>query len=246
VAILSCRNLTKRFGSLKAVNDLTFEVGEGETFGIAGPNGSGKTTLFNLITGILRPDSGDVCFFDQRITGMRPHNIVRMGIARTFQIPAVFPSMTLLENVTASRHFGNRDSTASTFSYDEGDRREALEALEYVGLSDRRDLKAKDISLYDTKRLMIASAMATRPKMLFLDEPIAGLTPSETDDIVAKVREINKGGVTVILIEHVMRVLMAVSDRAMILHHGEKLSEGTPKEVSNDEKVIEAYLGERI
>jgi len=234
-AILEVRQVTKRFGQLAAVNNLSFEVEEGEVFGIAGPNGAGKTTLFNLISGLYSGE-GEIIFEGQRINGLRPYQICRKGLVRTFQIPTVFSTMSVYDNVRVGAHFGSdyRDDEDSIIR----------NVLDLVGLKGKESVEAKHLSLFDKKLTMLAATLATHPRLLMLDEPIAGLSPLEIQQSVALFKKINKElGITLIVIEHLMNVLMEISHRLMILHNGEKISIGSPEEVAKDKRVIEVYLG---
>jgi branched-chain amino acid transport system ATP-binding protein len=233
--ILRCENVTRRFGELVAVKDLSFEVEKGEIFGIAGPNGAGKTTLFNVITGFYR-GSGVIIFDNVNITGLRPHQVCRKGIARTFQIPQLFVTLPVVDNVKVGAHFGVQGG------HDE--RAIINETINLVGLQGKENVIAANLNLFDKKLTMLASALATKPKLLLLDEPIGGLSPTEVKQSVALVHKINQElGLTVIVIEHLMKVLTKISRRLMILHNGEKICLGPPQEVTNDKRVIEVYLG---
>jgi branched-chain amino acid transport system ATP-binding protein len=235
MAILQNSNVTKYFGNLAAVTDLSFEVENGEIFGIAGPNGAGKTTLFNLIAGIYSC-SGKIYFNGQQINGLRPHRICKMGIARTFQVPLVFSSLTVCQNIETGAHFG----------YDGNEDKASLvsEILEIIGLQDKADIEAMHLRLFDKKLTMLGSALATRPKLLLLDEPASGLNPNEIAQSISLFKSINeKFDLTIIVIEHLMRVLMDISNRLMILNNGEMISIGPPSDVAKDKKVIEVYLG---
>ena len=235
--ILQCKNVTKRFGSLAAVDDLSFEVEKGEIFGIAGPNGSGKTTLFNLITGVY-PFSGAISFEGGRISGLSSHKICHKGIARTFQIPQLFLSLPVNENIRAGAHFGapgKQDNEKETVA----------EVIDFVGLSGRENTVAANLKLLDKKRTMIATALATKPRLLLLDEPIAGLSPAEVKESIAMFKKINgEMGLTVIIIEHFMKVLTELSNRLMVLENGRNICIGLPVEISKNEKVVECYLGD--
>ena len=236
--ILKCDSVTQRFGELAAVNDLSFKVENGEIFGIAGPNGAGKTTLFNVITGIYR-GSGNIFLDGERISGLRPHQICHKRVARTFQIPQLFLTLPLVQNVRVGAHFGNPGG------YDE--KQNIKEVIRFVGLEGRENVLAGNLNLLDKKLTMVAAALATKPKLLLLDEPIGGLSPTETKEFMALVRKINQElGLTIIIIEHLMKALTALSDRLMIMHNGEKICLGPPPEVTADKKVIEVYLGRRF
>jgi branched-chain amino acid transport system ATP-binding protein len=240
--ILECTQLTRYFGGLAAVNQLSFSVQRGQIFGIAGPNGAGKTTLFNLLSGHVMPSSGVIRFVGREIQGAPPHQVCHLGIARTFQAPLVFGGGTVAENALVGSYFGKRAGFPG-LSFDRASRRRADEALEFAGLTGKRNWPADMISIFEKKQLMVASAMATNPQLMLLDEPVGGLNHAEIDAFIALIRRVQQAGVTVILIEHVMRALMALSDRVLIMHHGEKLSEGTPQEIRADAQVIQVYLG---
>lgn len=233
--ILQLNKVTQRFGQLAAVNNLSFEVEEGEIFGIAGPNGAGKSTLFNVITGFYR-GSGDIIFEGGNIRGLKPHQICHKGIARTFQIPELFLTLPLVENVKVGAHFGVRGAR--------GERERINEAINFVGLQGKENVFAANLNLFDKKTTLLAAALATKPKLLLLDEPIGGLSPTEVRESVALIRKINKElGLTIIVIEHLMKVLTKISQRLMILHNGEKICLGSPEEVTKNKRVIEVYLG---
>ena len=235
--ILQVRNLSKAFGAMMAVNDLSFEVPSGEVFGIAGPNGAGKTTLFNLITGFLQ-GSGEVRFEDKDVTNLKPHEICHRGIARTLQIPQVFSTLNVFDNIRFGAHFGNKHIK-------NGNETEVIHrVMDFVGLQDDQTAIAENMNLYHKKLIMIAAALATQPRLLLLDEPIGGLSPAEIDPLMELIRKINQElKITVIIIEHLMKVLKELSGRLMILHYGEEIRTGPPAEVMEDEKVREVYLG---
>jgi len=235
MSILQLNDVTQRFGELAAVDNLSFEVEEGEIFGIAGPNGAGKSTLFNVITGFYR-GSGEIIFGGGNIRGLKPHQVCHKGIARTFQIPELFLTLPVFDNVRVGAHFGGRGA---------GSEKERInEAINFVGLQEKENVIAANLNLFDKKTTLIAAALATKPKLLLLDEPIGGLSPTEAKESVDLIRKINKElGLTIIVIEHLMKVLTEVSQRLMILHNGEKICIGPPKEVTKDKQVIEIYLG---
>jgi branched-chain amino acid transport system ATP-binding protein len=235
--ILQVRNLSKAFGAMMAVNNLSFEVPAGEVFGIAGPNGAGKTTVFNLITGFL-PGTGEVRFEDKNVTNLKPYQICHRGIARTLQIPQVFTTLDVFDNVRFGAHFGNKHIK-------DGNETEIIHrVLDFVGLQDDKTATAENMDLFHKKLIMIAAALATRPRLLLLDEPIGGLSPAEIGPLIKLIRRINQElNITVIIIEHLMKVLKELSHRLMILHYGEEIRTGAPAEVMEDEKVREVYLG---
>lgn len=236
MTLLGVTGLSKRFGGLQAVGGLDLSVSQGEMLGMIGPNGAGKTTVFNLLTGFLAPDAGEIRFSGHDIHGLRPHEICRLGLARTFQIVRPFPQLSVVDNVRIAS-FGRHPSM-----------RDALDAaravVERVGLSPRAGDLAAGLTLADRKRLELARALATEPSLLLLDEVMAGLNVTEIDAMVRLIGAINAGGVSVLLIEHNMRAVMSLSHRIVVLSFGEKIAEGTPRAVAADRRVIEAYLGE--
>ena len=233
---LSVKDLGMKFGNLVALERVSFDVIQGEVFGIAGPNGAGKTTLFNVIAGHYK-GTGQIIFDGQDIQNLAPHRICHRGIARTFQIPQIFPSLTIYQNVKFGAHFGNRAS---------GRKKTGLqEILKLAELEGKSDELAKNVDLFTKKTTMFAAAVATRPKLLLLDEPIGGLNPEEIDHFLRLVEKVRvEHGVTILIIEHLMEYLMELSDRLMILDFGKQISIGTPSEVAKDKRVIEIYLGE--
>jgi len=237
--ILEGEGVTKHFGGLAAVSSVDFNVDQGEVVGLIGPNGAGKTTLFNLISGALVPKPGAIEFKAENITGLKPHKICKMGLARTFQSVKVFANMPVLENVALGSLFGTLNSVSSADAA-----REAMESLEFVGLSAVRATPAKDLTLANQKRLEVARALATKPELLLLDELMAGLNPTETAEAMELVTRIRDQGITVFMIEHVMKAIMSVCDRIMVLHHGEKIAEGTPQQIATSRTVVDVYLGE--
>ena len=239
MSLLRLDHVSRRFGGVQALREVSFAVEPGEALGLMGANGAGKTTLFNLISGALRPDSGTIHFEERRIDRLRPDRVARRGIARTYQIVRPFPGMTVLENLMVGAVYGMRRAPSLDAA-----REAALAILEELGLAARRDDPASELTLAGRKRLEIGRALALSPRLLLLDEVLAGLTPVEVEDALGMLRAIHAGrGLTLIFIEHNMRALMTLCGRIVVLHHGERIAVGTPAEVSRDETVIAAYLG---
>ena len=237
--ILEGLAVTKYFGGLAAVSNVDFSVDQGEIVGLIGPNGAGKTTLFGLISAALVPDSGSINFKGESITGLKPHKICRKGLARTFQSVKVFTNMSVMNNVILGVHFGSSEKVTSAQATQEASR-----LLEFVGLSGRSAVPAKDLTLVNQKLLEVARALATKPEVLLLDEIMAGLNSTEITQAMELVSKIRDQGITIFMIEHVMKAIMSVCDRIMVLDHGKKIAEGTPQEVATSKTVIEVYLGE--
>lgn len=235
--LLEGRKITKRFGGLLALNNVDFYVDEDEIVGLIGPNGAGKTTLFNIIAGTFPPTSGELTFNGKKITGLKPHQMCRLGIARTFQTPKPFPNMTVFENILVPIIFGRRESNTSI-------KKEAEKILETFGLSHKSMMIASTLPLFEQRLLELAKAVSIKPRLLLLDEVMAGLNPVETEKMLKIVQELRDMGMAVFMIEHNMRALMKIAERIIVLHNGSKICEGTPEIVVSNGKVIEAYLGE--
>jgi branched-chain amino acid transport system ATP-binding protein len=235
--LLEVKELTRTFGGLVAVRDVSFGIESGEIVGLIGPNGAGKTTLFNLVTGFLPPTRGDVQFEGRRISGLLPNRVCHRGIGRTFQMVKPFGNMTTLRNAMVGTFFRDPDPRRA--------KRAAEEILEFLGLARCREALAKNLTIADRKRLEVARALGTQPKLLLLDETMAGLNPTEVADMLGLLREIRTRGTTLFVIEHIMAAIMAISDRILVLHNGGLITQGPPRQVANDQAVIDAYLGER-
>ena len=232
---LVVRGLSKRFGGLRAVHEVAFTVREGETLALIGPNGAGKTTSFHLITGFHRPDAGSVTAFGRELVGLRPHQICAHGLARTFQVARPFGAMTVLANVMTGAFLRDRRPDVA--------REKAQEAIEFVGLGAKAQSQARDLTTIDQRRLEMARALATEPRLLLFDEVMAGLNPSEIDQAVALIGKLAARGLTIVIVEHVMRAIMAVARHIVVLDHGQKIAEGSPQDVVANAEVIRAYLG---
>jgi branched-chain amino acid transport system ATP-binding protein len=238
MAFLKAENLSKSFGGLRVINRINFEIHQGEILGLIGPNGSGKTTLFNLITGFLKPDSGKILFEEKDITNAPSHQTCQMGIARTFQLVRPFPHMTALQNVIVGRMYGRQSARSLRQA-----RAESEEILGSIDIDMKKSKVAHTLTLSERKRLELARALATKPKLLLIDEMMAGLNLSETEDAIRLIKKIRDSGVTLMVVEHVMRAVFEISDRIVVLNAGEKMAEGAPEKIMRDKGVIEAYLG---
>jgi len=234
--LLEIQNISKIFGGLTAINNLSCSVSRGDVVGLIGPNGAGKTTLFNCISGFFKPESGRIIFDNGDITGVRPDLICHRGVARTFQNVKSFGEMTLLDNVMVGSFSAAKNKAES--------RDIAIDSLQFVGLIDRADDLAKDLTIGNRKKLEVARAIATNPKLLLLDEVMAGLNSTELQQMLILLRELNGRGIAILLIEHIMAAVMNISKKVIVIHHGEKIAEGLPAEVSTNKMVIEAYFGE--
>jgi branched-chain amino acid transport system ATP-binding protein len=234
--MLELKGVLKNFGGIRAVDSFSLDVAEGEIVGLIGPNGAGKSTLFNCVAGVFPPTAGEILFRGTKINNQKPWDLCRKGLARTFQIVKPFASRTVLYNVMVGA-FATTDKRA------EAEQR-ALEVLSRLHMEPQKDVRAGNLTIADRKRLEIARALATRPKLLLLDEVMAGLRPTEVDEMVAIIKRLREGGMTIFVIEHIMRAIMALSDRIAVLHFGAKIAEGPPQAIAHDERVIKAYLGE--
>jgi branched-chain amino acid transport system ATP-binding protein len=237
--ILEGRDITKYFGGLAAVSHVDFHVDQGEIVGLIGPNGAGKTTLFNLISAAIPFKSGEIRFKGQKLNGLKSHQICKMGIARTFQQVKIFGNMPVFQNAIVGAFFGSPTRVSAA-----GAAREVTQALEFVGLSAMSAVPAKDLTLVNQKRVELARALATKPELLLLDELMAGLNPAEVSEAMELVTRTRDKGITIFMVEHVMKAIMGICERIMVLHHGEKICEGTPQEITSNKQVIEIYLGE--
>jgi branched-chain amino acid transport system ATP-binding protein len=240
--LLRCVGVSKQFGGLQALKNVDFTVGDGEIAGLVGPNGSGKSTLLNLISGVYKPDTGQILFNNQDISKLPPYKICAKGITKTAQTVQSFPEMTATQNVLTSVLFNQKKADVKV----DGVVR-AQELLGFVGLSKEKfGVQAKSLNVVELRRIQLAKALATSPKLLLLDELLTGLTPKESDEAIELIKQINKQGISVLIVEHVMRVIMGLCDRVIVLQHGEKICEGTPKEVVCNENVVNVYLGKRF
>ncbi|MBY0120428.1 ABC transporter ATP-binding protein [Bacillus sp. S/N-304-OC-R1] len=248
--VLEIKNISKNFGGIAALTDVSFSVEKGEIFSLIGPNGAGKTTMFNMITNLFPPTSGNITFAGDTITGIKPHLITEKGICRTFQNIRLFPQMTALENVMVGGHCRIKSGVFSSVFRTKAQRNEELkleesakELLELVGLTEEMENAAENLAYGQQRRLEIARALASNPQLLLLDEPAAGMNETETDSLFDLIKKIQAKEITVLIIEHDMPLVMRLCDRIMVLNFGKKLAEGTPAEIQNNEEVIEAYLG---
>ena len=235
--LLEVKGLCKDFGGLRAVNNFSFSVEKGEILGLIGPNGAGKTTAFNMIAGYFPPDKGEIYFKGTPITGLRPWEICQRGIVRTFQLSKPFGELSLIENVMVGGFAATSDRKAA--------RQKAEEVLAFLAMSEQMDVEAHNLTVFDRKKLELGRALATTPELLLLDEVVAGATPNEADDMMALIRRIRKNGVTVLIVEHVMRVIMGLRDRVVVLNYGEKLADCSPEAAACNPDVLKAYLGDR-
>ena len=236
MALLEANDITKRFGGLVAVGNLSLSVDKGQILGLIGPNGAGKTTPFNMISGFYKADEGEVIFDGEDITGLRPDQICKLGLTRTFQVVKPFPHLSVLDNVMVGAYNRTNDSNES--------KKKAKEIIDFLGMQKMEGMTAGSLSVAHRKRLEVAKALATDPKIILLDEAMAGLRPTETDEMIELVRQISRQGIALLLVEHVMRVIMSLAERIVVIHHGEKIAEGTPQQICQDKAVIDAYLGE--
>ena len=236
--LLEGQGVTKYFGGLAAVSDVSFFLNQGEILGLIGPNGAGKTTLFNIIAGVYKPNQGKILLRGRDISHLRPNDVCKLGIARTFQITKPFLEMTVLENVLVGAFVGHQQRHVM-----EEAQKKARAALERVGLEGKAERKAKSLNLVERKRLEVARALSTSPEILLLDEVVAGLNPKEAGEMAKFIGSLREGGITILMIEHVMKAIMGLSDRIVVLHYGKKLAEGKPQEIAKNPQVIEAYLG---
>lgn len=242
MSILNVKNLTKNFGGICALDNVTVDLMENEILGLIGPNGAGKTTLFNVITGFYKPDAGKVIYWNKDITKLKPYQIVKLGISRTFQLTKPFFNINVLDNVTVARCYGRNPASNVGEA-----RREGEEVLELVGLADKADVIAGNLIFVDKRLLELARALAAQPRVILLDEVMAGLNPTEIADVGSLVKKIRKDmGMTIFMVEHVMKAVMGLSERIVVLDSGRKIAEGKPSEVARNKEVIKAYLGESV
>ncbi len=238
MSILSVNQLSKNFGGLMAVKELSFKLEKGDILGLIGPNGAGKTTVFNCLTGFIPPDQGEILFHGKSVKDMQPYKISQLGLVRTFQIVKPFLTISVLDNVMVGALIKEKSITKA--------RQESMEIIEFLGLGRMANMEAQGLPLPLRKKLELARALATKPKILLLDEVMAGLNPTEVDEIIDLIRQVNERGISILLIEHVMRGVMALSQRVLVINYGERIAEGAPEEVVKDKGVIEAYLGKEF
>jgi branched-chain amino acid transport system ATP-binding protein len=238
MSILSVNQLSKNFGGLMAVKELSFKLEKGDILGLIGPNGAGKTTVFNCLTGFIPPDQGEILFHGKSVKDMQPYKISQLGLVRTFQIVKPFLTISVLDNVMVGALIKEKSITKA--------RQESMEIIEFLGLGRMAYVEAQGLPLPLRKKLELARALATKPKILLLDEVMAGLNPTEVDEIIDLIRQVNERGISILLIEHVMRGVMALSQRVLVINYGERIAEGAPEEVVKDKGVIEAYLGKEF
>lgn len=239
--MLSIKKVSKHFGSITAVKDVSFRIKKGAIVGLVGPNGAGKSTLLNVVSGVYSPSSGSIVFDGRDITNLSPNKVCKLGIAKTFQLVHSFPELSTFQNVLVGALFGNSGKISFMEARDKVEKN-----LEFVGYPlDKKNYPVKNLNVVELKRVQLARALATDPKLLLLDEVTTGLNPKESNDAISLIQKIREFGITILMVEHVMRVIMNVSDSIVVLHHGEKIAEGTPAEISKNENVINSYLGER-
>jgi branched-chain amino acid transport system ATP-binding protein len=240
--LLKCVEVSKHFGGLQALKKVDFSVGPNEIAGLVGPNGSGKSTLLNVISGVYKSDAGKILFMDQDISRLPPYTICAKGITKTSQVVQSFPEMTTVENVLAGSLFARNNKNRRHNA-----KERAIELLKFVGLKEEKfDLLAKNLNVVELRRVQLARALSTEPKLLLLDELLTGLTPKETDEAIMLIKKVRNQGITILMVEHVMKVIMGLCDRVAVLHHGEKICDGTPQKVCNDSNVVNVYLGKKF
>jgi len=240
--MLSIKEVSKHFGNLTAIKDVSFRINKGQIVGLVGPNGAGKSTLLNIVSGVYPPSSGSIFFDGLDITNLSPDKVCKLGIAKTFQLVHSFPELSAIQNVLVGALFGNSEKISMREA-----REKAEMYLEFVGYPmNKLNYPVKNLNVVELKRIQLARALATDPELLLLDEVTTGLNPKESKDAISLIQKIRDSGITILMVEHVMRVIMNVSDSIVVLHHGEKIAEGTPAEIAADEKVINSYLGEKI
>ncbi len=237
MALLEVKNISKFFGGLKAVNKLSFSLEKGELLGMIGPNGAGKTTAFNMIAGYFAPDAGAVFFNGENITGLRPWDACRKGVVRTFQLSKPFGNLSVCDNIMVGTFYHQKNRLRA--------KKKAEEIMEFIEMTGQSNIEGYNLTAFDRKKLELGRALATGPQLLLLDEVVAGANPHEAAAMMELIKRVQKKGITILIVEHVMKVIMGLSDRLVVLHHGEKLAEGSPDEISRNEKVLKAYLGEK-